>query len=155
MIQYRRAELTDVENLVYLRIKFLCEAEEIGEETPSDLLEESLTKYFTVHLQNGEFMAWFAVEDDIIVATSGVSFSTVPPSFGNVSGEEAYIMNMYTLPQARKKGIGTTLLGKLIEDIAEKKIKKVRLLTTELGKSLYIRAGFKESSSEMVLNLEE
>jgi len=91
----------------------------------------------------------------MIVATSGVSFSTVPPSFGNVSGGEAYIMNMYTLPRARKKGIGGTLLGKLIEDMAKKKIKKVRLITTELGKLLYIRAGFKESNSEMVLNLDE
>ncbi len=155
MVHYRKATLTDVENLVNLRIKFLYEAEKIDEETPSDLLEESLSKYFTIHLQNGEFIAWFAVEDDLIVATSGVSFSTVPPSFGNVSGAEAYIMNMYTLPQARKKDIGTTLLGKLIEDIAEKKIKKVRLLTTEIGKSLYIKTGFKESDSEMVLNLEE
>ncbi|MCK4896572.1 MAG: GNAT family N-acetyltransferase [Candidatus Heimdallarchaeota archaeon] len=155
MVHYRRAELIDVENLVNLRIKFLYEAEKMNEEIPSDLLEESLTKYFTVHLQNGEFIAWFAVEDDLIVASSGVSFSIVPPSFGNVSGVEAYIMNMYTLPQARKKGIGTTLLGKLIEDIMEKKIKKVRLLTTELGKSLYVKAGFKESDSEMVLNLEE
>ncbi|MCK5304485.1 MAG: GNAT family N-acetyltransferase [Candidatus Heimdallarchaeota archaeon] len=155
MIHYRRAELADVENLINFRIKFLYEAEEIDKETPSDLLEESLTKYFTVHLQNGEFIAWFAVEDDLIVATSGVSFSTVPPSFGNVSGEEAYIMNMYTLPRARKKGIGTTLLGKIIEDIAKKKIKKVRLLTTEIGKSMYIKAGFNESDSEMVLNREE
>ncbi len=153
MIQYIRAELTDVEDLTNLRIKFLCEAEEMGEETPSDLLEESIAKYFTIHLQNGEFIAWLAIEDGLIVATSGVSFSKVPPSFGNVSGEEAYIMNMYTLPQARKKGIGTILLGKLIEDIAEKKIKKVKLLTTEIGKPMYIRAGFKESSSEMVLNL--
>ena len=155
MIHYRRAELADVENLISLRIKFLCEAEEIDKETPSQLLEESLTKYFTVHLQNGEFIAWLAVEDNLIVATSGVSFSTVPPSFGNISGEEAYIMNMYTLPQARKKGIGTILLGKLMEDITEKKIKKVRLLTTELGKSLYVKAGFKESDTEMVLKLEE
>ena len=155
MIQYRRAELADVENLINLRIKFLYEAEEIDKETTSHLLEESLTKYFNVHLQNGEFIAWFAVEDDLIVATSGVSFSTVPPSFGNILGEEAYIMNMFTLPQARKKGIGTMLLGKLIEDITKRKIKKVRLLTTELGKSLYLKAGFKESDSEMVLNIEE
>ena len=155
MIHYRRADLADVENLVYFRIKFLYEAEKIDEETSSDFPKESLIKYFTIHLQSGEFIAWLAVEDDMIVATSGVSFSTVPPSFGNVSGEEAYIMNMYTLPQARKKGIGTTLLRELIEDIAKKKIKKVRLLTTELGKSLYIRRGFKESDSDMVLNLED
>ncbi|MCG3222889.1 MAG: GNAT family N-acetyltransferase [Candidatus Heimdallarchaeota archaeon] len=155
MIQYKRADLNDVTDLVNLRIKFLYEAEEIDKETSSDLLEKSLTKYFTIHLQNGEFIAWLAIEDNLIVATSGVSFSTVPPSFGNVSGAEAYIMNMYTLPQARKKGIGTILLGKLIEAIAKKNIKKVRLLTTEIGKSMYIRAGFKENSSEMVLNLKE
>ncbi len=103
MVHYRRAEFFDVENLVDFQIKFLREAEAIDEEVSSDLLEESLTKYFTVHLQNGEFIAWFAVEDDLVVASSGVSFSTVPPSFGNISGEEAYIMNMYTLPRARRK----------------------------------------------------
>jgi len=155
MVHYRRADLTDVETLVNLRIQFLYEAEKIDKEIPSDLLEESLTDYFTVHLRNGAFIAWFAVEDNLTVATSGVSFSIVPPSFGNISGAEAYIMNMYTLPRARRKGMGTILLGKLMGDIAKKKIKKVRLLTTELGKSMYLKAGFKENGSEMVLNLEE
>lgn len=83
----------------------------------------------------------------MIVATSGVSFSTVPPSFGNVSGEEAYVMNMYTLPRARKKGIGTILLGKIIEEITEKKIKKVRLLTTELENHCML----KQDSKKVIL----
>ena len=154
MIQYRRAQLNDIEELVKLRIQFLYEAEKIEKEKSSHLLQKSLTNYFTIHLKNEEFIAWFAVEDSVIIGTSGVCFSVVPPSFGNITGGEAYIMNMYTLPEARKKGVGTKLLEKIIEDVAERKINKVRLITTEIGKSLYLKTGFKENNSEMVLNLE-
>ena len=154
MTQYRRAKLDDIEELVKLRIKFLYEAEKISKETSSDLLQKSLINYFTTHLKNKEFVAWLAVEDNMIIGTSGVCFNFVPPSFGNISGVEAYIMNMYTLPEARKKGVGTVLLGKLIEDITERKVKKARLITTEIGKSLYLKAGFQENNSEMVLCLE-
>ena len=154
MIKYRIASIDDIEVLIDTRIKFLHEAEEIHINECSKNLRETLRTYFQNNVPKGNFISWVAYEEDNIVATSGVSFHEVPPTFGNVSGKEAYIMNMYTLPEYRKRGIGTRLITKLLEIIKERGIKKVRLHATDKGKSLYERAGFQNKDDEMVLILE-
>ena len=151
MIEYRLASVMDIEDLVDTRIKFLLEAEEISTEEYPQNLKESLTSYFQRNIPEGNYISWIAIEGKEIIATSGVSFHEVPPTFGNISGKEAYIMNMYTRPEYRKKGIGTQLLEKLLMEVKEKGIKKIRLHATNIGKPLYEKVGFKSKDDEMVL----
>jgi GNAT superfamily N-acetyltransferase len=154
MIEYRLATEDDIDDLVSLRIIFLQEAEEIDSSKSTEELRKSLYDYFEDKLATGSFSSWLAVENGRIIATSGLSFHIVPPSFGNPSGEEAYLMNMYTLPKYRKKGIGGELLVKTLEGAKRRGIKKIRLHTTAIGKSLYEKRGFVNSNSEMILVLD-
>jgi GNAT superfamily N-acetyltransferase len=151
MVEYRIASVEDIEILADTRIEFLHEAEKIHTDEDSEILKESIVAYFKKNISKGNFISWIAYEGDRIIATSGVSFHEVPPTFGNVSGKEAYIMNMYTFPEYRRKGIGFHLLNKLLEVIKGKGIRKARLHATEIGKSLYERAGFQNKNDEMVL----
>lgn len=153
MIIFREATKDDIKILAKLRVEFLQEVEEPSLDEPSSLLNTSIFQHFTEKMQKNEFISWFAIENGEIIATSGVSYLEVPPSFGNISGKEAYIMNMYTKPSFRTKGIGTKLLDIIIDEIKKKGIKKIRLHTTEIGKHVYLRKGFKDSNTEMVLYL--
>ena len=154
MIKYRLATEEDVEELVKLRIEFLHEAEEIDPSTPSDVLRSNLTNYFQTRLLDGSFITWLATTSEKIVGTSGMLFQTYPPFFGNPTGEEAYIMNMYTLQEHRGKGIGTTLLEKLIEEASNRKITRIRLHATDIGRAIYGKRGFEDTNSEMILKLD-
>lgn len=40
-----------------------------------------------------------------MVGTGGISFYQVMPTYHNISGKKAYIMNVYTQPDYRRKGI--------------------------------------------------
>ena len=151
MVLFRKATEEDIEILTKLRVKFLQEVEKPDLDESSASLNSSIFQHFTEKMKKDEFISWVAIEEDAIIATSGVSFLEVPPSFGNISGKEAYVMNMYTEPDFRKKGIGTQLLDLIIDEISEKGIKKIRLHTTEIGKPIYLKKGFKDSNSEMVL----
>ena len=151
MVLFRKATEEDIEILTKLRVKFLQEVEKPDLDESSASLNSSIFQHFTEKMKKDEFISWVAIEEDAIIATSGVSFLEVPPSFGNISGKEAYVMNMYTEPDFRKKGIGTQLLDLIIDEISEKDIKKIRLHTTEIGKPIYLKKGFKDSNSEMVL----
>ena len=153
MVLFRKATEEDIEILTKLRVKFLQEVEKPDLDESSASLNSSIFQHFTEKMKKDEFISWVAIEEDAIIATSGVSFLEVPPSFGNISGKEAYVMNMYTEPDFRKKGIGTQLLDLIIDEISEKDIKKIRLHTTEIGKPIYLKKGFKDSNSEMVLYL--
>ncbi len=154
MVLFRKATEKDIEILARLRVKFLQEVEKPGLDEPSAPLNSSVFQHFTEKMRKNEFISWVAVEKDEIIATSGVSILEVPPSFGNITGKEAYVMNMYTKPKFRKKGIGTQLLDIIIDEIREEDIKKIRLHTTEIGKPIYLKKGFKDSNSEMVLYLD-
>ncbi|HUU78274.1 MAG TPA: GNAT family N-acetyltransferase [candidate division Zixibacteria bacterium] len=155
MITFRRATIEDIDNLIDLRIEFLYEALKKSKDTPEENLRKSLVNYFNEHVQNDTFIAWFALENNEIIATSGLSFYTVPPCFNNQTGEVAYIMNMYTKPNYRRKGIGTELFFKLLEEAKTKGIKKIVLHATDDGHFLYEKHGFISDGSEMILKIKE
>ena len=153
MFTFRQTTKDDIEILAKFRVKFLQEVEKPSLDESSAVLETSVVQHFTEKMRNDEFSSWVAISDDEIIATSGVSYIEVPPCFANISGKEAYVMNMYTKPNFRKKGIGTQLLDIILDEVKKKGIKKIRLHTTEIGKPIYLKKGFKDSNSEMELYL--
>ncbi|MCP4763240.1 MAG: GNAT family N-acetyltransferase [archaeon] len=156
MFSPRLATLNDIEELINLRIIFLREAEEINEEIISKKLEKlknSIRYYFQDKISSGDFISWIMINNDEIIATSGMYFRVAPPNFSNLSGKEAYIMNIYTNPKWRKKGIATSLLNKNIDDAIGRGIEKIFLHTTEYGKSIYLKRGFQFHGDEMRLKL--
>lgn len=154
MVVTRRATLDDLDSLVDLRIEFLREAEQVRDDADTSQLQRTLLGYLRKHLAEGTFIAWLAQEGEEIVGTSGICFYSVPPTFGNPSGEVAYIMNMYTKPGWRRKGIGQTLLTKLLEEAAARGVRKVTLDTTSLGRPIFEKYGFRAKDNEMMLMLD-
>ena len=71
--------------------------------------EQATLEYFSKALGDNTFISWIALYNKVIVATSGLSFSVVPPFPDVLDGKVAYIMNMYTFPNYRNRGIGTEL----------------------------------------------
>src|ERR1700675_4583696 len=95
-VTYRLATTHDIEALVTLRLAFLTEVSTPPASASS--LRNELFRYFTDSISTGEFVAYVAVTDSQIVATSGLVYHRNPPS-NAYNGREAYIMNMYTCPQ--------------------------------------------------------
>ena len=98
-------------------------------------------------------MGYVAVANGQIVATSGLVIHRHPPSPSNLSGLTAYVMNMYTLPAWRGRGIATTLVDKLIELAKGKNCRRISLHATPMGRPVYARAGFVPAEAEMQLDL--
>lgn len=73
------------------------------------------------------------------------------PTYHNLSGEKAYIMNMYTKPEYRRNGIASRTLDMLIRDINKRGITAISLEATDMGRPLYERYGFVKMEHEMEL----
>lgn len=154
-ITYRKATLADVDDMARLRIDFLKEVQSpethlIDEEG----LNEILQHYFQQYITSGEFVAWLAVADGQIVSTSGLCFSKIIPGFTLLDGRVAYIMNIYTLPEWRKKGIGKQVFYHILEAARERDYKRILLHATEEGRPVYEKFGFKATNDEMELRIE-
>ncbi len=138
----RRASLQDVEALVSLRLALEQESEHLTQEHMLSDLRQVTSQYLIEALPTEAFLVWVAEASGKIVGTSGLIFFQKPPSERNLSGVEAYILNMYTLPEWRGRGIATTLLQTMMAFIKHTNAHHVWMYATQDGKPLYEKAGF-------------
>jgi ribosomal protein S18 acetylase RimI-like enzyme len=144
MISYRRAMTDDAPLLVQMRMEFLAELHQKDDSSSTEAdLRDNLLDYFYSKVKKNEFIAWLAVADDKVVATSGLTFYQIPPSTKNPTGKIAYIMNMYTQPAYRRRGIADELFSKLMEEAVSLGYRKISLHASNMGMNLYVRHGFK------------
>jgi len=154
VLEFRKATINDVGELAKIRSIFLIEANDINSENERIKMENANKTYFENAIADDSFTAWLVIDNDEIIATSGLSFSVVPPSFKCPDGKVAYIMNMFTFPEYRRQGIGMKLLKKTVEEAKNRGYKKITLNATDMGRPLYDKYGFKDVSGDMVLYVE-
>ncbi len=147
-MNYRKAGKEDITQLSKLRKKQLIDE---GSLASRDISGE-LKYYFDSALEGGTLICWVAEEKGEIVATGGLCFFQLPPTFTNPAGHISYITNMYTKPEYRRKGIASKLL-ELVTDEAAQRNNKVLLHASNMGRSLYIKTGFKDAEGFMSLTL--
>lgn len=87
----------------------------------------------------------------IFVGAGGISFFRVMPTYHNPTGWKAYIMNMYTVPEYRRKGVAYHTLELLTEEAKKRNISFISLEATDMGRPLYERYGFVKMNDEMIL----
>ena len=91
------------------------------------------------------------LDGERIAGTGGVSFFQVLPTYHNPSGCKAYIMNMYTRPDHRRRGIARRTLDLLVKECRARGVGFIALEATAMGRPLYEQYGFVAMPGEMLL----
>lgn len=148
----RRATADDADTLTRLRLEMQTElfAGDGHGASPDEIVEDN-REYFREHLPVGDFVAFVAEAGGAIVATSGVVVYRAPPTGGNPSGVEGYVMNMYTVPEYRGRGLAPRLLDRLIEHIRGLGGHRVWLRASDYGRPVYDRYGFRGDDPHYML----
>lgn len=149
----RLATINDVPILIKLRRQQLTEEKNSQNSNDEINIDKQLENYFCSQISEGAFISWVMENEDEIIATSGVCFYLLPPNYSNPTGRTAYITNMYTKPEYRRKGIAAELLNMVISEAKSRGYKVIRLHASEYGKSLYLKAGFLDTEGYMVLRI--
>lgn len=157
-IEYKSEGLTfmwakpeDIELLTEIRIQVLRAANGLSDEVNLNQVEGESKKYFQNGFRENTFLALFVKDGEKIIGTGGISFYQVMPTCSNPTGQKAYIMNMYTHPDYRRRGIGMKTLDILIQEARRRGITTITLEATRMGKPLYIKYGFLPMADEMAL----
>ncbi len=145
----RQATVDDTQTLTALRLRFLDEIGYGGEG-----VGEAVEKYFLESVPTGDFVVWLAEEQGQAVGTSGMVIVRKPPHGRNLTGREAHVMNMYTIPEYRRKGVATALLDAMRRYVVESGVNCIRLNTTIGATRVYHALGFRSDTSEMMLQLD-
>ena len=99
----------------------------------------------------GSFAAVLVLAGGELAATGAVSFYEVMPTCHTPTGKKAYIMNMYTAPAWRRRGLATRVLDRLVRECRARGVDTITLEATAMGRPVYERYGFVPMECEMEL----
>lgn len=152
-IEIIKANLCDLPVLLEWRIRVLREVFSIPEGMDVTLLEQTNRKYYERHLREDTHTACFArvTGTGVIVGCGGICYQEEMPSPDNRSGSCGYLMNIYTLPEYRKSGVGREVVKFLIWNAKHRGVEKIYLESSDSGRKLYQELGFSEMRGYMKL----
>lgn len=150
-VEFRRADMGDVEVLVDLRLDFLTELR--GELPPTS--RQGNERYLRQTLPQGDYRAYLGRVSGEIVCGATMLISRLPP----VRGPERLVgtlLNVYVYPDHRGRGYGRGLMRFIMEDAAGHGIDRLSLNATPEGEGLYASLGFGEPTQKaMTIDLTE
>jgi len=143
-IQIREIGTSEVELLTTYRMAYLAELQGEQSEEYQLKLRKELNDYFTQALAENRFFAYLAELKGEILSFGAMVIKKIPGDFNQSSYLEGDILNMFTVPFARRKGISAMILQQLINEAKTRGISKVSLHTSKDGEKLYRKFGFSE-----------
>lgn len=128
---------------------------DMGDGTPDSLdrMDVGFAQWLLEKMTLGEYLGWFALDDDD-APVSGVGVWVQPWPVGPVdqTGLRAYLMNVYTEPRCRGRGLARRLVKLTLDYSREQGLETALLNASAAGRPLYESLGFRQSS-EMRLTL--
>jgi ribosomal protein S18 acetylase RimI-like enzyme len=150
-VEIRKAAIQDIEEICRLRLELFKELGEVRSEQEEALVITVTREYLEEVLSKNEFISYLALLNGEVISVSGMALFKRPPYLENLKGLEAYILNMYTIPPYRRKGLARSLLERLIEECKKMGVKRIWLHSSDDGKPLYSKMNFTLNHSEMEL----
>ena len=152
-ITIRQADRGDVLELVRVRRR-MYEDMRYSDAAALEAMSSLTAEYLNRAVADGSFRAWLACDGDRVIATGAVLITAWPAHPYDLECRRATILNVYTEPGYRRRGIARQILETMISWCKQQGLARLTLHASEDGRRLYESLGF-EPSNEMQLNLRE
>jgi len=149
-LTFRRATLQDLDAYLALRLGMLAELGMLPQEPQRTELVHANLRYFQEKIPLDAFLAWVVESAGESIAIGGLLLFERPPNGENMAGLEGYVMNMYTLPGWRSRGIATRLMQVIIEYMRSRRASRLWLHATRLGRPIYEGYGFTQVNQDLL-----
>ena len=154
-MNYRIAEPSDFKQLANLRWDFRMESGEEKAAFPRGEFVKKCVEFFESKNGGGYHVYWVAEEAGKIIAQVFVHIVDMIPRPCRIDDRFGYITNDYTIPERRNQGIGTVLLGRVIEWARDEDLELLIVYPSERAVPFYERSGFSSENDVMELKLRE
>ena len=151
----QRATAADMKLLMQWRMEVLHNVFNIPRDDGMNDLLVANEEYYKETMKNKTHLACFAKLNEEVIGCGGVCFFREMPSPDNLSGNCAYLMNIYTRPEHRHKGVGREIVAWLVAQAKARKITKIYLESSDCAKSLYEKMGFVSMKNYLILESEQ
>jgi ribosomal protein S18 acetylase RimI-like enzyme len=151
----RPATSSDLDVLVRHRVQMFAAMGFASDDAFAELSAACRT-WFADALVRGRYLGWLIAPADrpkTVAAGAGMLLQDMPPGPRDVGTTRAYILNVYTEPEHRGRGLATIATRAALDEARRRRIRIVTLHASDEGRAIYDRLGF-EGTSEMRLLLE-
>ena len=151
-IQLRQALPADLEEVLGHRRGMF---HDMGYTDPATLtaVAESSRDFIRRGLREGWYRGWFAVAGDRVAAGAGLLITDwVAHPLSPHDARRAYVLNVYTYPEFRRRGLAKQLMENIIDSCRSEGFRTIWLHASEHGRPIYSALGF-EATNEMKLVL--
>lgn len=143
----RKATIEDIDILLKLRFDYLVTDKGELTELEENLIRAQLQTYFKKHI-NEDFIAILATIDDKVVSSAFLAISEKPANPASITGKTGTLLNVFTYPEYRRRGIATKVISQIIEQAKQLGLSSIDLSATKDGKPVYEKLGFIEPKSK-------
>lgn len=144
---FEKAGISDSASLVKLRVSYLAEDYKDMSELQIIQISEKLPDYYYNHL-NKDLFVYVCREKEEIISCCFLYITEKPPNPAFINGRTGTVLNVYTKPAYRKRGIAGRLIKLLLSDSEKMGLDFVELKATDAGYNLYKSLGFEDLISK-------
>src|ERR1035441_3182048 len=143
----RKALLADIPEILRQR-RSMYEDIHYTDSIALDAMATLSSAYLKIAMADGSFRAWLAADANRIVAGGAIVISPWPAHPYDLECRRTTILNVYTDPDYRRRGIARKLMQTIIAWCQREGFARVTLHASDEGRHLYESLGF-EPSNEM------
>lgn len=142
-MEYKKATAEDAEHFLTLRREFTRDMHPEFDEETLARATGGVERFFRDHIDKN-ISVYFAFDGGEAVATALLEIHEGLPKPVCPKGLTGTVLNVYTRPGYRRRGIAKTLMGLIMREAGERGLEFLELEATEMGRPLYLALGFTE-----------
>lgn len=150
-VTIREGTVADISEIARQRRR-MCEDMHYSDDNALSKMTALTADYLRKAIPDGSFRSWLACDDGRVVAGGAVVISPWPSHAYDLDCRRVMILNVYTEPEYRRRGVARQVMETIIAWCKEQGFARVTLHASESGRHLYESLGFVDSN-EMRLNL--
>jgi GNAT superfamily N-acetyltransferase len=149
MFEIRLAVLEDAELIAQQRKQMFLDAGQPDDARMAAMFE-AFVPWVQGKLAEDRYIGWLASEDGRTAGGAGLWLMEFPPHFLQVEPVRAYLLNFYTAPEFRGRGLAKTLLKEAVYEGRRRGCEVVTLHASKFGRPIYEKDGFKQTNEMML-----
>lgn len=150
-VTIREGTVADIPEITRQRRR-MCEDMNYSDDSALSKMTALTADYLSKAIPDGSFRSWLACDDGRVIAGGAVVISPWPSHAYDLDCRRVTILNVYTEPEYRRRGVARQLMETIIAWCKQQGFARVTLHASEHGRHLYESLGFADSN-EMRLNL--
>ena len=143
----RTATIDDVDVLVHHRIAMF---QDMGVPLDAAAVDAAFRPWLLDMMPKGIYRAWVVETDARVISGGGITILPWPPGPRYFSGRLAFVYNVYTEPEHRRRGLGRMVMDAIHAWCRQEQIGSLALNASRFGQSMYESLGYAVTPSPMM-----